>query len=85
MYDKSLLNGSSWFAVHTLYYAILTLAYFLLENPGPPATKDLILKDTLKGKNTLAGLATNSIAIERCACLYVGTFYSHIFMHLLIK
>ncbi|KAL6816305.1 putative C6 transcription factor [Trichoderma camerunense] len=70
MYNKRLLNGSSWFAVHTIYYAVLTLAYFLLENPGPPATTDGILKDTLEGKNTLAGLANNSIAVERCACLY---------------
>lgn len=71
MYNRRLLNGSSWFAVHTIYYAVLTLAYFLLENPGPPATTDGILKDILEGKNTLAGLANNSIAVERCACLYV--------------
>ncbi|PTB53859.1 hypothetical protein M431DRAFT_531499 [Trichoderma harzianum CBS 226.95] len=70
MYNRRLLNGSSWFAVHMIYYAVFTLAYFLLENPGPPATTDGILKDTLEGKNTLAGLATNSIAVERCACLY---------------
>ncbi|KAL7954895.1 putative C6 transcription factor [Trichoderma compactum] len=70
MYNRRLLNGSSWFAVHTIYYAVLTLAYILLENPGPPVTTDGILKDTLEGKNTLAGLANNSIAVERCACLY---------------
>lgn len=83
MYNRRLLNGSSWFAVHTIYYAVLTLAYFLLENPGPPATTDGILKDTLEGKNTLAGLANNSIAVERCACLYVRDLVTCCFAHIL--
>ncbi|EHK18077.1 uncharacterized protein TRIVIDRAFT_226194 [Trichoderma virens Gv29-8] len=70
MYNKRILNGSSWFAVHTIYYAVLTFAYFLLENSGPPVTKDRVLKDTLEGKNTLAGLANNGVAVGGCACLY---------------
>ncbi len=74
MYKNGLVNSSSWFVVHSTYYAILTLAFFLLENPASTIANDGILEDALEGKGTLAGLAKNSNAAERCACLYVRSF-----------
>ncbi|KAL1979176.1 hypothetical protein VTN96DRAFT_6594 [Rasamsonia emersonii] len=67
MYKKGLLNGSYWFTMYTTYFAILSLVFFVLENPDSPSAKDSVLKDALEGKNTLAGLAKKSMAADRCA------------------
>ncbi|KAK2867874.1 hypothetical protein FQN49_003390, partial [Arthroderma sp. PD_2] len=67
MKKKQLLNGSYWFTMYTTYFAILTLLFFILENPESAAAKDGILKDALEGKNALAGLAKKSMAADRCA------------------
>lgn len=69
LYKKGLLNGSYWFGTYTTYFAVLTLVFCLLENPDLPTGG--ILKDALEGKETLVGLAKNSMAAERCARLYV--------------
>ncbi|KAF3491731.1 transcriptional regulator [Arthroderma uncinatum] len=67
MKKKQLLNGSYWFTMYTTYFAILTLLFFILENPESAAARDGILKDALEGKNALAGLAKKSMAADRCA------------------
>jgi hypothetical protein len=67
MYKKGLLNGSYWFTMYTTYFAILSLVFFVLENPDVTAAKDNVLKDAMEGKNTLAGLAKKSMAADRCA------------------
>lgn len=78
MYKKGLLNGSYWFTMYTTYFAILTLVFFVMENPDLPASRDSILKDALEGKNTLAGLAKKSLAADRCASsLNVRTSVDH--------
>ncbi|WEW55242.1 Gypsy retrotransposon integrase-like protein 1 [Emydomyces testavorans] len=66
MKKKQLLNGSYWFTMYTTYFAILSLLFFILENPESATAKDGILKDALEGKNTLAGLAKRSMAADRC-------------------
>lgn len=67
MKEKKLLNGSYWFTMYTTYFAVLSLLFFILENPESATVKDGILKDALEGKNALAGLAKNSMAADRCA------------------
>lgn len=67
MYQKGLLNGSYWFVMYTTYFAILSLVFFVLENPDLSTAKDGILKDALEGKTTLAALAKKSMAADRCA------------------
>ncbi|PGH14837.1 hypothetical protein AJ80_05763 [Polytolypa hystricis UAMH7299] len=67
MKKKQLLNGSYWFTMYTTYFAILSLLFFILENPECATAREGILKDALEGKNTLAGLAKNSMAADRCA------------------
>lgn len=75
MKKKQLLNGSYWFTMYTTYIAILSLLYFILENPESATTKDGVLKDALEGKNALAGLAKRSMAADRCTqSLEVGVF-----------
>lgn len=67
MKKKRLLDGSFWFTMHTTYFAILTLLFFIFENPDSTTARDGILKDALEGKNVLGGLAKNSLAADRCA------------------
>lgn len=67
MYQKGLLNGSYWFVMYTTYFSILSLVFFVLENPDLSTAKDGILKDALEGKTTLAALAKKSMAADRCA------------------
>lgn len=82
MYKKGLLNGSYWFVMYTTYFAILSLVFFVLENPDSPSAKDSVLKDALEGKNTLAGLAKKSMAADRCAqSLNVSRHFFSPFIH----
>jgi hypothetical protein len=74
MYQKGLLNGSYWFVMYTTYFAILSLVFFVLENPDLSTAKDGILKDALEGKTTLGGLAKKSMAADRCAQSLTGLF-----------
>jgi len=67
MHKRGLLNGSYWFTMYTTYFAILSLIFFVLENPDSPTAKDGVLKDAMEGKNTLAGLAKKSLAADRCS------------------
>lgn len=57
--------GSYWFVMYTTYFAILSLLYFVLENPESNTSKD-IMKDAIEGRDTLANLATRSMAADRC-------------------
>lgn len=59
--------------MYTTYFAILSLIYFVLENPDSATSKD-ILKDAREGRDTLAILARRSMAADRCtASLMVST------------
>lgn len=74
MHKRGLLSGSFWFTMYTTYFAILSLIFFVLENPDSPTAKDGVLKDAMEGKATLAGLAKKSMAADRCSqsltCLF---------------
>ena len=53
--------------MYTTYFAILSLLFFVIENPDSPTAKDGVLKDAMEGKHTLAGLAKKSLAADRCS------------------
>lgn len=73
MKRRGLLVGSYWFVMYTTYFAILSLVFFVIENPNSPTGQD-ILKDAVEGRDTLASLAKRSMAADRCtASLAVGT------------
>lgn len=55
----------SWFYMYTTFFAIMTLVFFVLENPSSPTTAD-ILRDAYEGKDTLASFARRSMAADRC-------------------
>jgi hypothetical protein len=65
MKRRGLLVGSYWFVMYTTYFAILSLVFFVIENPNSPTGQD-ILKDAVEGRETLASLAKRSMAADRC-------------------
>ena len=66
MKKRGLLTGAYWFYMYTTFFAILSLVFFVLENPQSPTSK-AILRDAYEGKDTLAGLAQRSMAADRCS------------------
>jgi hypothetical protein len=66
MKRRGLLVGSHWFVMYTSYFSILSLVFFVFENPQSPAGKD-IMRDATEGRNMLASLAKRSLAADRCS------------------
>jgi hypothetical protein len=76
MKRRGLLVGAYWFVMYTTYFAIISLVYFVLENPNSPTGGD-ILKDAIEGRDTLASLAKRSMAADRCTESLVVSFPAH--------
>ena len=76
MKRKGLLVGSYWFYMYTTFFAVISLVFFVLENPQSE-TSAAILRDAHEGRDTLAGLAKRSLAADRCSSqLMVSNTYS---------
>jgi hypothetical protein len=65
MKRRGLLMGAYWFTMYTTFFAILSLAFFVLENPDKPGTED-IMADAIAGKDALQSLAKKSMSADRC-------------------
>ena len=76
MKRRGLLVGAYWFVMYTTYFAIISLVYFVLENPNSATVED-ILKDALEGRDTLASLAKRSMAADRCSESLLVSFPRH--------
>ena len=66
MKRRGLLIGAYWFTMYTTFFAILSLVFFVLENPDKPGSQE-ILADANDGKEALMGLAQKSQAADRCS------------------
>lgn len=66
MKRRGLLIGAYWFVMYTTFFAVLSLVFFVLENPDKPGSKE-ILADATAGRNAIAGLASRSLAADRCS------------------
>ena len=66
MNRRGLLLGSYWFVMYTSYFSILSLVFFVFENPQSP-TGDGIMRDAIEGREMLASLAKRSLAADRCS------------------
>jgi hypothetical protein len=76
MKRRGLLIGAYWFTMYTTFFAILSLVFFVLENPDKQGSQE-ILADANDGKETLMGLAKRSQAADRCSTvLIVRLLYS---------
>ncbi|KAG9232522.1 fungal-specific transcription factor domain-containing protein [Amylocarpus encephaloides] len=73
MKKRSLLLGAYWFTMYTTFFSILSLVFFVLENPDKPGSKE-ILSDAMAGKHALEGLAKMSQAADRCSMALKSLF-----------
>lgn len=64
MKRRGLLTGAYWFTMYTTFFAILSLLFYVLENPHNVASHG-ILRDAHDGRDTLADLASRSMAADR--------------------
>ncbi|KAK1750788.1 putative transcriptional regulatory protein [Echria macrotheca] len=61
---QAVLIGPYWFILYTEFFAILSLVFYVLENPNKPGTAE-ILADAHAGRDMIASLAERSITAER--------------------
>jgi hypothetical protein len=66
MRRRGLLAGAYWFSMYTTFFAIVSILYFVLENPNSPTSLEL-LRDAAEGKEVLAFFAKRSMAADRCS------------------
>jgi hypothetical protein len=59
------LSGAYWFTIYTTFFAILSLVFFVLENPDKPGSQE-ILAEATAGKNALRDFAKTSMGADRC-------------------
>lgn len=64
MKRRDFLTGAYWFSMYTTFFAVLSLLFYLLENPHNAASQG-ILRDAHEGRDTLASLAPSSMAADR--------------------
>lgn len=66
MRKRGLLIGAYWFTMYTTFFAIISLVYYVLENPQDAGSKQ-ILADAMDGRDALKGFAQKSQAADRCS------------------
>lgn len=66
MKKNGLLVGSYWFYMYTTFFAVISLVFYVLENPQSGTSAE-ILRDAYEGKDTLTGLARRSLAAQKCS------------------
>ncbi|XPT04236.1 Gypsy retrotransposon integrase-like protein 1 [Ascochyta lentis] len=73
MRRRGLLAGAYWFSMYTTFFAIVSILYFVLENPNSPTSLEL-LRDAAEGKEVLAFFAKRSMAADGCSSALNGMF-----------
>lgn len=72
MRRRGVFAGAYWFSMYTTFFAIVSILYFVLENPTNPTSFEL-LRDAVEGKEVLAYFSKSSMAADRCSvALKVG-------------
>ncbi|KAH6636526.1 fungal-specific transcription factor domain-containing protein [Chaetomium tenue] len=61
---QAALIGPYWFILYTEFFAILSLVFYVLENPDKPGSAE-ILADAKTGRDVIATLAKRSLAADR--------------------
>lgn len=61
---QAVLIGPYWFILYTEFFAIISLLFFVLENPDKPGSAE-ILADAKSGRECIAKLAQRSLAADR--------------------
>lgn len=63
-----LLNGGHWSVMYSVFFAVYSLVYFLLENPTGDQTRK-ILEMAEEGRQILSSLRNYSLVAERCSVI----------------
>lgn len=61
---QAVLTGPYWFILYTEFFAILSLAFYALENPDKAGIPE-ILADAHAGRELISGLSRMSLAADR--------------------
>jgi hypothetical protein len=61
---QPVLVGPYWFALYTQFFAIISLVFYVLENPDKPGATE-VLSDARAGGDVVARLSNRSIAADR--------------------
>ncbi|KAL1875752.1 hypothetical protein VTK73DRAFT_9813 [Phialemonium thermophilum] len=61
---QAVLFGPYWFILYTQFFAILSLVFYVLENPDKPGSGE-VLADAKAGRDVIASLAKRSMAADR--------------------
>lgn len=61
---QPVLVGPYWFALYTQFFAIISLVFYVLENPDKPGATE-VLADARAGGDVVARLSNRSIAADR--------------------
>lgn len=61
---QPVLVGPYWFALYTQFFAIISLIFYVLENPDKPGATE-VLADARAGSEVIAGLSHRSLAADR--------------------
>ncbi|KAK4137448.1 hypothetical protein BT67DRAFT_109558 [Trichocladium antarcticum] len=64
MQKQAVLIGPYWFILYTEFFAIVSLVFFVLENPDKPGAAET-LADAKAGRDVIASLAQRSLAAAR--------------------
>ncbi|PUU80439.1 fungal-specific transcription factor domain-domain-containing protein, partial [Tuber borchii] len=68
-----ILNGAYWFTMYTCFFSVITLVYFVLENPEE-ITSLAVLRDAEMGRELLASMRDRSQAAKRCSVALAALF-----------
>ncbi|KAB5547355.1 fungal-specific transcription factor domain-containing protein [Coniochaeta sp. 2T2.1] len=63
---QAVLIGPYWFIMYTQFLAVLSLVFYVLNNPDKPTCADIINEAEL-GKDAICGLSQRSLAADRVA------------------
>lgn len=66
MSNQGILNGAYWFTMYTCFFSVITLVYFVLENPDDTTSLE-VLRDAETGRELLSSIKELSLAAKRCS------------------
>jgi hypothetical protein len=66
MKKRGLLVGAYWFSMYTTFFAVISILYFVLENPTSQTSRELY-REAVEGKELLDFFAKSSLAADRCS------------------
>lgn len=61
---QRVLSGPYWFMLYTEFFAVISLVFYVLENPDKPGSAE-VLADARAGRQMIADLADKSLSADR--------------------